>query len=128
MRRASYRLIVERDESGAWIARVPGVRGCHTHGRTLEQARKRIREALGLWVNDADTAAFAEELRLPTKAQVAIDRSRRVRREAEHLGSVAQAVTREAARTLVEEAHLGLRDAAELLGLPYQRVRQLVRR
>src|SRR5436309_356773 len=100
MRASKYRVIFERDESGAWIARVPSVRGCHTHGRTLEQARRRLREALGLWVDDADTAELVEDIRLPARvlargrtsppprppgaprarARVAAGRSRRARR------------------------------------------------
>ena len=127
VKRASYRVILERDETGAWIARVPSVRGCHTHGRTLEQARRRIREALGLWVENAETAELVEEVRLPTEARDAIRRSRRARSEAEQQREEAQAATSEAARALVQELHLGLRDAGELLGLSYQRVQQLVR-
>lgn len=127
MRRARYRVIFERDASGAWIARVPSIRGCHSHGRTLEQARRRIREALALWVEDAEKADLEEELRLPTKAQVAIERSRRARREADQSAAGARTATTEAARTLVEDVHLGLRDAGELLGLSHQRVQQLVR-
>lgn len=127
VKRASYRVILERDETGAWIARAPSVRGCHTHGRTLEQARRRIREALGLWVEDAETAELVEEVRLPTEAREAIRRSRRARSEAEQQREEAQAATSEAARALVQELHLGLRDAGELLGLSYQRVQQLVR-
>ena len=60
-----YRLVLERDESAAWIARVPDVPGCHTYGRTLDQARRRIREALGLWVDDAATTEFVEQIHLP---------------------------------------------------------------
>ncbi len=52
----AYRVVIERDETGAWIARVPGLRGCHTYGRTLNEVRRRIREALSLWVDDAETA------------------------------------------------------------------------
>ena len=46
----SYRVAYERDESGWWVATVRGVRGCHTQGRTVDEAQRRIREALGLFV------------------------------------------------------------------------------
>jgi hypothetical protein len=49
----SYRVAYERDVSGWWVATVRGVRGCHTQGRTVDEARRRIREALGLFVDDA---------------------------------------------------------------------------
>jgi predicted RNase H-like HicB family nuclease len=53
----SYRVAYERDESGWWVATVRGVRGCHTQGRTVDEARRRIREALGLFVDDARRAS-----------------------------------------------------------------------
>lgn len=124
---ASYRVVLERDESGAWIARVPRVPGCHTYGRTLEQARRRIREALALWIEDADAVELVEDVRLPAAARDAIRRSRRARSAAEARRLDAQAATAEAAQALVEELHLGVRDAGELLGLSHQRVQQLVR-
>jgi len=52
----SYRVAYERDESGWWVATVRGVRGCHTQGRTVDEARRRIREALELFVDDARKA------------------------------------------------------------------------
>jgi len=122
----TYRAVFERDESGAWLARVPSIRGCHTYGRTLEQARRRLREALSLWVDDADSADLIEEIRLPARASKAIRASKEQRARAEATRSAAQSSTAKAARTLVEELHLGLRDAADLLGLSHQRVQQLI--
>src|SRR6266498_1992659 len=122
-----YRVIFERDDDVAWLARVPSVRGCHTHGRTLEQARRRIREALGLWVEDADTAELVEDIRLPARVREELDRSRSSRRQARRERDQAQEAMRKAARTLVEELGLGLRDAGELLDVSHQRVQQLVR-
>lgn len=58
-----YKVVFERDESGAWIARIPAVRGCHTYGRTLGEARRRIREALRLFVRDARRARLIDEVR-----------------------------------------------------------------
>jgi predicted RNase H-like HicB family nuclease len=43
----TYRVLYELDESGHWIATVPRVKGCHSYGRSLSEARSRIREALG---------------------------------------------------------------------------------
>lgn len=127
LKRVRYRMILERDESGAWIARVPRVPGCHTHGRTLEQARRRIREALKLWVEDADGVEFVEEVHLPAEARDAIRRSRVARRDAEERRREAQAATTKAALALVRGLNVGIRDAGELLGLSHQRVQQLIR-
>jgi predicted RNase H-like HicB family nuclease len=123
-----YRVVIERDESGAWIARVPGVRGCHSYGRTLDQARRRLRQALGLWVDDADSAELIEEIRLPARVRTAINRSRTARRHATRERERAQLAMKDAAETLVDEVGMGLRDAGELLEISHQRVQQLVKR
>jgi predicted RNase H-like HicB family nuclease len=122
----AYRVVIERDETGAWIAHVRGVRGCHTYGRTLDQVRRRIREALSLWVDDAETAELMEEIRLPSDARQAIQRSSAARTRAEHGRENAQRATSAAAELLVARLGLGVRDAGELLGLSYQRVQQLL--
>lgn len=122
-----YTAIFERDESGAWLARIPAIRGCHTHGRTLEQARSRLREALGLWVDHPERAEIQENIRLPVDLKAAIQRSRRTRERAERERANAQEQMRAAAEALVDEG-VSLRDAGELLGLSHQRVQQLVRR
>lgn len=44
---ADFEVVYERDEQGWWIASVVEVPGVHTQGRTRDEARRRIREALG---------------------------------------------------------------------------------
>ena len=121
----TYKAVFERDEGGAWLARIPSIRGCHTYGRTLEQARARLREALGLWIAKPEQAVLDEEIRLPADLRVAIRRSRRTRQRAESEREHAQDETRAAAKALLGEG-VSLRDAGELLGLSHQRVQQLV--
>lgn len=123
----TYRVVLSRDESGAWIARAPAVPGCHTYGRTLEQARTRIREALALWVDDAAEAELIEDVRLPRVARDALKRSQAARAAADRERSRAQSSSRAAARVLVRQLQLGMRDAGELLELSHQRVQQLLR-
>jgi predicted RNase H-like HicB family nuclease len=123
----SYRAVFERDESGAWIARVPSVRGCHTYGRTLDQARRRLREALALWVDEPYAVELVEDVRLPPDVKAAVRASRADRRRAEEHRAEARASTTRAARALVDDLGVGFRDAAELLGVSHQRVQQLVR-
>jgi predicted RNase H-like HicB family nuclease len=119
-----YRVVLERDESGAWIATVPKVRGCHTYGRSLVEAKRRIRPALGLWVDGAFELDL--DVRLPREALAAITESRAARANAESARVRAASNTQHAVRELVERVGLGVRDAADLLGLSHQRVQQLL--
>jgi predicted RNase H-like HicB family nuclease len=54
-----YTVEYTRDEDGWVFADVVELPGCHTQGRTREQARERIREALAGWVEE-DVAATCE--------------------------------------------------------------------
>jgi predicted RNase H-like HicB family nuclease len=121
-----YRVVIERDETGEWLARVPSVPGCHTHGRTLEQVRRRIREALELWVDDARTADLRFEIRLPAAIKKELDRARTTRDRSARAQSEASDALSRAARDLTQKVGLSLRDAAELLDMSHQRVQQLL--
>ncbi len=121
-----YKVVFERDESGAWIARIPAVRGCHTYGRTLGEARRRIREALGLFVRDARRAKLIDEVRLPAELQRPLAAARRAREKASSIQEESARYTVAAAREL--SRWLSLRDTGGLLGLSRQRVQQLTGR
>ena len=122
-----HRVVLERDESGTWIATVPSVPGCHTYGRSLVEAKRRVREALHTWVDDADTAQLVDDVRLPREAVASVRRSVAARHQLAHARDTAGSATAEAVRRLVSELGLGVRDAAYLLALSHQRVQQLVR-
>src|SRR5437016_14664193 len=79
---ATYRVDIGRDENGAWIATVAGVPGAHTYGRSLRQVRARAREALSLWVDDADDADIEFELHLPRDARATLRRAFSARKAA----------------------------------------------
>jgi len=115
-------VVFARDESGAWIATVPRIRGCHSYGRTLDQARARIREALRLY--DIESADLVEQLRLPARLLDTVRRARRARDRAEAQRAAAHTELRTAAAHLAR-AGLSRRDAGDLLGLSRQRVQQL---
>jgi predicted RNase H-like HicB family nuclease len=123
---STYRVVVERDATGAWIARVPSVRGCHTYGRSLEQVRSRIREALSLWVDDADEAELPLDVRLPADTRSGIARARQSRERSAQAQREASTAIRQAAAALTDRLGLSRRDAAEILGVSHQRVQQLL--
>lgn len=118
------RAVYERDRSGAWIVRVPSVRGCHTYGRTVEQARSRLDEVLRLFDVDPRSVVLVDDVRLPRRLLEAVRRARRSRARAEAQSSAAGADLRAAASAL-ERAGLSRRDAGHLLGVSRQRVQQL---
>jgi predicted RNase H-like HicB family nuclease len=45
-----FTVVLERDEDGFYVASIPALQGCHTQGRSLDQAMRRIREAAELWL------------------------------------------------------------------------------
>jgi predicted RNase H-like HicB family nuclease len=121
-----YRVAYERDESGWWLASVRGVRGCHTQGRTVDEARRRIREALELFVDDARKASIVDDVRLPSAATKAIRAYASLRRKADDEGRRAARAALRAVRVLrAGKLKMSARDTARLLGLSHQRVHQL---
>ncbi|MCL7414347.1 MAG: type II toxin-antitoxin system HicB family antitoxin [ANME-2 cluster archaeon] len=50
----NFTVLIEQDEDGIYVARVPDIPGCHTQGKTVEQAMERIREAMQVCL-EADT-------------------------------------------------------------------------
>lgn len=45
-----FDVVLERDETGAIIADVPVLPGCHSAGRTKKEAMANIREAIALYL------------------------------------------------------------------------------
>lgn len=45
-----FKVLIEQDEDGYFVASVPELPNCHTQARTLEEVRKRIREAIKLYL------------------------------------------------------------------------------
>ena len=50
MRQQTYTVLIEQDETGVYIAKVPDLKGCHTHARSVSELLKRVREAIALCV------------------------------------------------------------------------------
>jgi predicted RNase H-like HicB family nuclease len=43
-----FTVLIEQDEDGVYVAKVPQLRGCHTQGKTVKQAMDRVNEAIEL--------------------------------------------------------------------------------
>jgi len=41
-----FSVIIERDTEGFYVATVPGLRGCHTQARSLDELMGRVKEAI----------------------------------------------------------------------------------
>ncbi|MDE1860311.1 MAG: type II toxin-antitoxin system HicB family antitoxin [Candidatus Micrarchaeota archaeon] len=46
----SYRVIIERDEDGVYVAKVPDLPGCATEGKTKKELMKNVKEAIQAYV------------------------------------------------------------------------------
>ena len=128
-----YTVRYEIDESGTWVATIPRLPGCITQGRSIAQARRRIREALAAYTGDARAAKQAvlvENIDLGALGRESADLIATVQRERAELEERKEAVTRatkHAAHRLAK-AGLSVRDVGTLLGLSHQRVQQLLER
>lgn len=121
-----YHVAYERDESGWWVASVREVRGCHTQGRTVDEARRRIREAMELFVDDAQSAKVVDDVKLPATAAKAIRVYATLRKRADQEDRRAALAARRAVRLLQGgKLKMSARDAARVLGISHQRVHQL---
>jgi predicted RNase H-like HicB family nuclease len=120
--RKHYLVECEQDPDGWWVASVRGVKGCHTQGRSVETVARRIREALSLFVNDAETAGLTLAFK---RYRPVLDELRRAKVRAERARRRADDMERRLARSLV--AKMSRRDAGAVLGLTGQRVDQIVK-
>jgi predicted RNase H-like HicB family nuclease len=59
-----FKVLIERDEDGLYVASVPELPGCYTQGKNLEEARKRIKEVIEL-VLESDKDLREEKLESP---------------------------------------------------------------
>ncbi|MFQ5875242.1 MAG: type II toxin-antitoxin system HicB family antitoxin [Dehalococcoidia bacterium] len=55
----NFEVVLEPEEEGGFHVYTPSLKGCHSYGRSREEALKNIAEAIALWLESA------EELGIP---------------------------------------------------------------
>jgi predicted RNase H-like HicB family nuclease len=125
MKMKRYPVHFERDDEGQWVVRLRGVPGVLTQATSLDQGRRRIREALALAIGDdaAATAELVEQVRLPAvfrKMLSALASARRAeaRARADSRRLAAQAVP------VLKKGGLSAQDLAQFTGFPVVRIQQ----
>lgn len=126
----NYYATLELDpRSRQWMADIEAL-PVHTWGRSLGKVKEFAHEALaahlGVDVTDVRGHIVFRRPQLPAPVLRAIEDAEAARTEADGAATRAAAARAAAARALVRDAHLSLRDAAEVLGLSHQRIQQLL--
>ena len=49
-----YRVLIEQDEDGMYVAEVPSLPGCISQGQTREEAVESIREAIAVYLESLE--------------------------------------------------------------------------
>ena len=65
MKNYRFQVVIEQDEDGYYIADVPALTGCHSQGRTFEEALANVREVIGLCVQERLDEGREVETRYP---------------------------------------------------------------
>ena len=67
-----YRVLVEQDEDGVFVAEVPSLPGCVSQGETRAEALENVREAIAVYLESLE--AHGEPVPLPiTEELVEVD-------------------------------------------------------
>ena len=61
----NFTVLIEQDEDGMYIAKVPDIQGCYTQGKTVEQAMERIKEAIQVCIEAAPVSSSQLILKYP---------------------------------------------------------------
>ena len=52
MEKYRFQVIIEQDEDGLYVVDVPTLEGCHSQGKTFEEALENIREVISMCVQE----------------------------------------------------------------------------
>jgi predicted RNase H-like HicB family nuclease len=124
---AEHRVVYRRNAAGEWVASMPGRRRHRGQGRTLRQARQRLRAALAGMVEDPFEVDFAEDVRLPPPARAFLVAHWNARRRLERETERANLASAKALLALLA-LKLNIKDVGDLLGLSPQKLAALKKR
>lgn len=114
-------------DSELWIIEVPEL-DVVSQSRTLAAAEREARELVAVWL-DVPVAQVTVQMdysAIDPEASRLVAQARATQAAADDMIQAAAATRRQAARRLVGEDGLSLRDAAVVLGVSFARVQQLV--
>jgi predicted RNase H-like HicB family nuclease len=57
-RKVHFPVLLEQDEDGVFIVSCPSFKGCHSYGKTVEEAVQNIQEAIELCLEDEKPKVF----------------------------------------------------------------------
>lgn len=120
--RVTYRRV-----GNQWTASARGFPRARGRGRTLRQARQRLRAALAKLVDDPYELDFVEDVRLPPPARALVVRHWAARRAAGAAQRRADDAAAAALQALLA-VRVGLKDVGDLLGLSPPKVMALKKR
>lgn len=66
------RVIIEKDETGYYVAEVPALPGCLSQGKTIQEAKANIKEAVVGWLAVMDEKAGTGKRRVSKTLEVAV--------------------------------------------------------
>jgi predicted RNase H-like HicB family nuclease len=122
-----HRVVYRRNASGAWVASVPGRRRLRGQGKTLRQARQRLRAALARMVEDPFEIDFVEDVRLPPPARALLVAHWKARRRLERETELFDLASTKALSALLA-LRLNIKDVGDLLGLSPLKLARLKKR
>ena len=47
-----FQVVIEQDEDGWYVADVPALQGCHSQGKTFEEALEKVREVISMCIEE----------------------------------------------------------------------------
>ena len=125
MSRHTYKVMVERD-GRFWLIQVPEVNGA-TQARKVSEVEVMARDYISIMIGDVPPDSFdlAVEWLLPSGAAEHMARAAKLREVARRANAESAAESRLGARAL-QAAGLSIKDIGAVMGLSFQRARQLV--